>query len=248
MWRCAGAQVVGASHERSSKPCQDSMAYEVLDGTVFLAVIADGAGSASHAELGSRCVVDTVINETRILLTQGDCNLRDILRTAITAARESLVRLAADIGIALRELSTTVLAVLIGPHDGIAMQVGDGLIAVSEEPSDWIWVIWPQHGEFINTTTFLTDDEAIAKMEEAPLGPSVMDISICSDGLENLALNYSERIAHSPFFAALLKELHPLHEVDELSALSNQLRDFIGSDRIRSRSDDDISIIIATRR
>lgn len=248
MWRSAGAKAIGASHERASLPCQDSMAYDVIGGTIFHAVVADGAGSASHAKHGSQRVVDTVMETTRFLLSQGESDLREILFRAFSAARDSLIQLATELQIELRQLSTTVLAVLVGPHGGVAMQVGDGVIAVSEEAGQWAWVIWPQHGEFINTTSFLTDEDALVKMEEASLGPSVLDICICSDGLESVALNYSQREAHSPFFTALLKELHPLHDADEQAALSKQLEQFIVSERIRARSDDDISIVIATRR
>lgn len=224
------------------------MAFEVIGGTVFHAVVADGAGSASHAEQGSQCVVDSVMETTRSLIGEGESDLRKVLFQALTNARANLIHLAAELQIELKQLSTTVLAVIVGPHGGIAMQVGDGVIAVSEEAEQWAWVIWPQHGEFINSTSFLTDEDALAKMEEAVLGPSVLDICLCSDGLESLALNYSERSAHSPFFSALLKELHPLHDTDEQNALSQQLKQFIVSDRVRSRSDDDISIVIATRR
>jgi len=248
MWRFVNAQVTGSSHERTATPCQDSMACESVNGSTFLAVVADGAGSASHSEHGSKLVVDTVMAHARFCLAEGETDLREILYNGIAEARVRLIELASVIGVGLREVSTTVLAVIIAPHDGVAMQIGDGVIAISEDINEWCWVMWPQHGEFINTTSFLTDDEALQRMEEAKLPPTVLDICLCSDGLESLALNYIDRTAHSPFYSALFKELHPIYEADEMRVLSDKLELFIGSERIRSRTSDDISIILATRR
>jgi len=52
-WRVLGASVRGVRHLRDGTPCQDAHAWRALpDGRVALAV-ADGAGSAAHAEAGA---------------------------------------------------------------------------------------------------------------------------------------------------------------------------------------------------
>lgn len=54
--------VMGASHERSGLPCQDSSAFHVGEGYA-VAVVADGHGSKKHfrSNIGSRCAVEAVL-------------------------------------------------------------------------------------------------------------------------------------------------------------------------------------------
>jgi serine/threonine protein phosphatase PrpC len=64
-WRVVGASVAGTSHTRLGIPCQDSNLSEILPSGFLVAVVADGAGSAAHADVGSQLAVKTVINEAR---------------------------------------------------------------------------------------------------------------------------------------------------------------------------------------
>ena len=55
-WNVAAASVQGTSHIKRSQPCQDAHHWIVLDGTVLVAAVADGAGSVSLSSLGTAVV------------------------------------------------------------------------------------------------------------------------------------------------------------------------------------------------
>jgi serine/threonine protein phosphatase PrpC len=60
MWRYVARSANGTSHQQLDLPCQDYADCEVKDHYLFGAV-ADGAGSAKFAELGSRSVVKSAL-------------------------------------------------------------------------------------------------------------------------------------------------------------------------------------------
>jgi len=54
-WSVLGQSVIGTSHRARGTPCQDAFGFCTfgLDGERLVIVAADGAGSASHSELGA---------------------------------------------------------------------------------------------------------------------------------------------------------------------------------------------------
>ena len=59
-WPAAAAAVRGRSHERSGAPCQDAVLFLHRKGFVTVA-LADGAGSALHADVGARVAVAAAV-------------------------------------------------------------------------------------------------------------------------------------------------------------------------------------------
>jgi hypothetical protein len=69
-----------------------------------------------------------------------------------------------------------------------------------------------------------------------------------SDGLERLTLNLGSRSVHRPFFAAIFAPLLAAGGTGEIPDLSAALEEFLRSDSVAARTDDDLSLLIATRR
>jgi hypothetical protein len=128
------------------------------------------------------------------------------------------------------------------------LQIGDGVIVVSDISNEWSWVFWPQRGEYVNTTNFLTDADVLHRLEIESFPGVVTDIALMSDGLEPLALNYASKIAHEPFFYGMFLPLLKAKGEAGTKALSVSLERFLSSERIGSQTDDDVSLILATRR
>lgn len=246
-WRFATALAVGVSHVRAGMPCQDRLRCRT-SGSVLVAAIADGAGSAACAEEGAELVVATIVESITPDTSQPSEELADTLRSAIAAARDAVFALASQRGLPPREFASTVLAVVATESAAACAQLGDGLIAASEGGSEWGYVFWPQRGEFANTTYFLTDADALERLSVDSMPSSVTDFALMSDGLEPLALGYASQAAHAPFFTALFAPLHRQTESGFDNILSAQLLELIQSPRITSRVDDDISLVLATRR
>lgn len=249
MWRFATARAPGTSHIRSGLPCQDSLACSILEIDTLVAAVADGAGSAGEAALGARTVVQTVVETvTRALTVSGETDPLTLLTDAAIAARARLSAVAREQAIELRELASTLIAVISGPRGGAALQIGDGVIVVSEGSSDWSWAFWPQHGEYANTTHFLTDEQMAGSLQVGPLGAAVTDIALTTDGLERLALHYGSKSVYRPFFDGIFDPLHQARGAGEIAPLSLALDAFLKSERVSARTDDDVSIVLATRR
>ena len=56
-WVVVGASVQGTGHLKFSLPCQDAYAYKALNGSVLVAAVADGLGSAAYAQAGAQLAV-----------------------------------------------------------------------------------------------------------------------------------------------------------------------------------------------
>jgi hypothetical protein len=220
----------------------------VLPHDTFLAVIADGAGSAAMGEFGAEIAVNTVVAQLRRALEEGRSDFSALLREAAVQARKSVVSEAIKQGLEPRSFASTLLVIILVPEGGAALQIGDGVMVVSDGGNGWSWVFWPQRGEYANTTYFLTDDDAIERVQVETFSAAVSDVALMSDGLEPLALHYASKTVHDPFFNGMFRPLLQSDRPAEVFHLSESLQRFLSSDQVGSRTDDDVSVILATRR
>lgn len=249
LWRYAAGQATGSAHEKLGKPCQDRFACTTVDANATLiAVVADGAGTAEQAHIGAEIAVTTVSSIAQLAARAGRRDFPDVLREGATLARQRLLEAAADRQLAPRDLACTLLAVIVAPMGAAALQIGDGVIVVADKPLSWRWVFWPQKGEYANTTYFLSDERALERAEVQALNDDVLDVALMSDGLEQLAVQFASRKAHDPFFRSVLAPLHAEAGDGESARLSQGLATMLASPPVRQRTDDDASLVIATRR
>jgi len=249
LWRYAAGQATGSAHEKLAKPCQDRFACVTVDAhSTLIAVVADGAGTAEHAHIGAEIAVSTVSSIAQLAARAGRRDFTEVLREGATLARQRLIEAAADRQLQPRDLACTLLAVIVAPMGGAALQIGDGVIVVADQPLSWRWVIWPQKGEYANTTFFLSDEQSLARAEVQVLSDDVLDVALMSDGLEQLAVHFASRKAHDPFFRSVLAPLHAEPGDGESARLSQGLATLLSSPPVRQRTDDDASLVIATRR
>lgn len=248
MWRFAAARATGKSHLKSGLPCQDRLACMVLPHDAFIAVIADGAGSAAMGEFGAEIAVNTVVAQLRCALEEGRSDFGALMREAVAHARKAVVSEAIKQGLEPRSFASTLLVLMLVPEGGAALQIGDGVMVVRDGGNGWSWVFWPQRGEYANTTYFLTDDDAIERLQVETFSAAISDVALMSDGLEPLALHYASKTVHDPFFNGMFRPLLQSDGPSEVFHLSESLQRFLSSDQVGSRTDDDVSVILATRR
>jgi hypothetical protein len=248
MWRYAHACSTGASHLKRNEPCQDRVRCGGVGSTVIVA-IADGAGSAPRGGEGADAAVAAALACLEKSVSQNEPNWVAEIETAATAARGAIERAAASEGRPVRDFACTLLLLAAGAKGGAALQIGDGVIAVRRNDDEaWAWVIWPQKGEYANTTRFLIDPDAPSAWETAEIGSDVVDFAMMTDGLEGLALNFAARSAHDNFFEGLLAPLRGSAAQGLDALLSSGLTEFLASPRVTARADDDLTLVIATRR
>jgi hypothetical protein len=256
MWKYGFASVAGTYHLKSSTPCQDASRVEVVrdagGAEVLVAVASDGAGSATLAQLGSSLACDLFVDDVRSRIEGG--NTRALLSDNFIADWFVKFRGVAtgwsgpDSG-RIQDFACTLLAAVVWSDRAIYFQIGDGAIVESrrKEPDQYDVVCWPQQGEYANMTNFLTDADATKNVIREERSVAIDEVAMFTDGIQRLALDYRARSAHAPFFAPLFAWLRP--RPGGLSReLSDSLSVYLNSEKINSRTDDDKTLILATRR
>lgn len=254
-WKYAYASVKGTSHEKNGLPCQDASLCEILKDKngqdILVAVASDGAGSAPHSDQGSKLICSLFMDEMKALFATGQ-GTDDATETFFKAwlgyfQKEIAVR-AEEISCMPRDFACTFLCAIISNECEIFAQIGDGAIVVSNEPDLYSWVFWPHQGEYENTTFFATDVKATEWLQyERRKGMPCFEIAIFSDGLQRLALHYQTQSAHSPFFRPFFSALRS-QEQSVSEKYTQSLVSFLGSLPVNERTDDDKTLILATRR
>lgn len=251
-WVWAGARAVGTSHLAQALPCQDAFACRVWQRAgvppVLVAVLADGAGSAERADVGALLAATLVRDIVCEALDEGIHfdDVPELLRHAVTETRLALALKATHDGREINDYASTLLAVIAHPSGAVAGQIGDGAIVVDNGTDGWRAVHWPDHGEYANTTSFLTQEDALDNLRLEVIAGPVRRLSLFSDGLERLLLDFRAKAAHGPFFDRLLAPLEaaPLAGCD--AALSRDIKALLNSDKVNDRTDDDKSLVCAT--
>ena len=249
MWNVLCQSVRGTSHERDGAACQDySTAVEVPlpAGPVLVLACADGAGSAAHSQLGAQLACDALVSRLAVDLVATGGLTQVSRERAIGWARashEAVLAGAAIRGVEPRQFACTLLFGVLGPAGAAFGQLGDGAIVVRRDGRHQ-HVFWPQSGEYVNTTNFICDSRFESLLEFVWFDEPVDEVALLTDGLQSLALDFAKRAAHAPFFAPMFDVLRG-HEAPE--TLLVPLGEFLASPAVCQRTDDDKTLILATR-
>lgn len=254
-WRIAAASVVGTSHLKQGTICQDNHACSLLtdcDGrTVMVLVAADGAGSASLGAAGSHLACDTFHQSVADYLAEGGRVARIDRCTAqswLKCVQNVIGDCALEEGRVPRDYACTLLAAVVGEDAAASLQIGDGAIVVSDQPGEWAWVYWPQHGEFANITNFVTDKEAADRLDFGVAMQAVNEVALFTDGIERLVLHCATKTVHAPFFEKMFEPVRALENEGLDAGLCRGLERYLASPVVCERTDDDKTLILATRR
>jgi hypothetical protein len=254
-WRVALASTIGTSHIGSGTPCQDSALHRELktdNGPVMVVVVSDGAGSAAYSDVGSRLATETLL-ELIAHYFENDGRLEAIDRQQAIAwvgqTAEALVACAKENGHSIRDYACTLLGAIVGEKSAAFLQIGDGAIVVKPHSEEgWSYIFWPQHGEFANTTNFIISPNALDILEFEYDPWELDELAMFSDGIEILVLHEASKSVHDPFFDAIFPPVRASVAIGLDSKLSEGLEKYLGSPKICERTDDDKTLVLATRR
>jgi hypothetical protein len=232
------------------------------NGSLILAV-ADGAGSARHGAVGAHNAVYVAINAIgQILDEQDDLSSQDEWGCAIENVLQDTQAEIADLpvkwqemqlkgtespndeqALSLSDFATTLLIAIITPAWIVAAQIGDGAIVVQYDDQTVDVLTQPNHGEYFNQTSFVTDYDYLqyAQITSIQHLPIVKGIAMFTDGLENLALDFATKAAYPPFFLPLFRFAERAESTQE------ELEAFLSSERVCKQTDDDKTILLAVR-
>jgi hypothetical protein len=255
VWRYVIATSIGTSHIKQGLPCQDYAKCLVTpdknNAPVLITVVSDGAGSAENSHIGSELACTLFIESAAAYLSENTVAAIDSAMTQawLQKIRDAIQQRAESDEKRPRDYACTFLAAIIGQDRAAYVQIGDGAIVVSDgEESNWGWVFWPQRGEFANTTFFLTDDNALERVcfDTAEIPP--LEVALFTDGIEPLVLEYATQTAFAPFYDKMFPPVRTATAEGLNSDLSLSLEKYLASPSVCDRTDDDKSLILATRR
>lgn len=248
--RLLAARVRGRSHAHVGSYCDDDYRLASHDASgVHLIIVADGAGSASHARYGSKLAVNAAADTILALLddpgkphhklAHADSATRkqiadNLIANALHAAVSAHKTAAQQAGIAEKALSCTLLIALTLPLAGggwysAGYQVGDGAAALWHPENGALHLLGvADSGAYSGETQFLTaaqlqpdDIQRRIRTIETAAAPTVI---LMTDGVSDPKFETDAALENPQRWQALWDELQaPLAADDPKTALHEWL-------------------------
>ena len=237
--------VIGEAHKRGGIPLQDYSLYRELGTSTSVLVVADGAGSALHAEEGSRLLAESVANDIA-----GDClrnpfrnleRFRSSLLSSIYKVRSNIIENRNN----LDDFHSTLIVVLIGEDQSYWAHLGDGLIAFffrSRAQADLCAAVVspPENGESKNETFFFTNPNLEQHIRVGRVPERILGCLAVTDGMEDFIFDpkygVKEKFCIPLFHQFLLQE----NNQDQTYFINSVLTD----ERTNAYTNDDKSLAL----
>jgi hypothetical protein len=238
-WRVFAASSIGKGHIDGGLPCQDACG-SAIENDRLVAVVCDGAGSASQSDIGAReCVVSICKSLSSVVASSSSGITPLTIEQAVDAARAHLQLRADNLGFPLRELACTVVGVMLFQDGGCLFHIGDGMAVVELADGSTILSL-PENGEYANETYFVTDDDWRPHLRTTPFSGTIRCISLMSDGAMPFAVNRGKTGMFGPFIDPVRAYLATVSETEGSEALLAT----ISAERTWSITSDDKSILL----
>jgi hypothetical protein len=251
-WKWAAAKAAGTSHLRAGEGSDDFGGCALIRGPgadTFVLAASDGAGSAQHSAVGSRlATLSFVKSASEYLRSGGDVSTltRQTALEWLDAVRDRIFRAAETLECGPRDLATTLVGCLVAPHHAACIHVGDGAMVFRfANTTEWQIGSWPTHGEYASTTYFVTDDPE-PNVVVSHIEGEVKEVSVFTDGLERLVLEFATQTAFTPFFDRIFAAFKDAHGGRDRQ-ISEHLRRLLESRQVCDKTDDDKTLLLAKR-
>lgn len=248
-WKYVGTCAIGSAHEGRGFVCQDNCFVSTLEAPsgkeLLLAVAADGAGSAEYGHLGAEIACDVVKEQLEEYLGDEVAISEDHVHVILAKIKDQIETAAQLKESSPREYACTLVVAFLDEGESLFFQIGDGAIIMREQDELSI-VFWPNSEEYANLTHFVTDANATDFLQVKWFDHPTEEVAIITDGLQLLALDYKLKSPHGPFFEPMFRTLRNATKED-YERIDMELREFLVSPKVNERTDDDKTLIIATR-
>lgn len=244
-----GAACIGESHKRNGLPLQDS--FEVFGDSAqkyAVAVVSDGAGSARHAEVGSKRICSILAKEFRRLCEAGPTVSFPAFKETVSFAIQSTRRSLVDDGYSLADCHATVVATLAFDDKCFLVHLGDGIhVVFIREPNGTIaaCVSEPENGDASNETFFYTEDDWHNHLRLTEIPREVLACLLMSDGMEEFVWNPKAGLK-LPFCRPLLQKSRDA--VISGQDLNATLSDVVSDERTNKFTNDDKTLCLVLRK
>jgi hypothetical protein len=233
------------------KGCEDAIHFTIVrdeqGGETVICCASDGAGSAEYAAFASALCTDTVGERLAAIVAGGrkveEADIYSICEEVYDTLKAEADRRETD----LNEFSCTLLGCCVSGGRSVFFQIGDGAIVRNDSTDFFRAVWWPHNGEYLNSTAFLVDDNTLKDLRILVTDEPVAEVALFTDGLQMLALNMDGECAHQPFFHDLFRIVRMAVTEEDTAILGKKLEEYLDSDSVNRRTDDDKTLFLATR-
>ena len=250
-WRVARASVIGQSHLNQETECQDRFlcrSVKTGKGEVLIAAVADGAGSTTDGGRGAETACELFVAQASEFLKIASVKSlsEDFGKRWIEFFQSKIKEIAGKEEKEMREFASTLVGAIIGKKEAVFYQVGDGgsVFSTNGKPESYKFGLDPIEAEYVNATEFLTDDAATENLRFVRLEEKIEDLILFSDGIFAVAVDYQTSKPHEPF---LMPMIAPLRKGNSGNELNEKLEKFLASPKLNEKTDDDKTIILASR-
>lgn len=243
-WHLLGASVTGRAHLARGSGNQDALvAATTRDGTLLLAV-ADGAGSAAQSATGARVAAETAVAS----LAGSDLSDPEAaLLAALDQSTRALSALARRNAQPPREYACTLLLSVATDDSVCALQLGDGAI-IYEAGGEVQRLTRAWRSKFAGETVFVTSPDAREQASVTRIAAAgVNGLALLTDGLEPVATDLGSGTPFAPFFVPLFSFTAAGGAEADQQRRTKQLKELLGSERVRSRTHDDTTLLLAAK-
>lgn len=254
-WKAIARYVTGTSHQEQKIPCQDCGNYRIFKD-VIVGAVADGAGSAKYSHFGSELAVETALKYLsriseypqkrkrfweKFSQPLSEPEAKHLFTKTVNHVIAELKKQAKNKDYSVNDLACTLLVFVATPEWVAAMQIGDGFIVMGSQNAKYQMLFKPDKGEFFNETTFVTSVNALEEMQVQVISEKQEFICASTDGLEKVAIRFSDWQPFPPFFKPL--EAY-LRETEQPENNDQYIIDFLKSGRLNARTDDDKTLLL----
>ena len=240
--RWASASKIGTAHLEVNGELQDAYIVAPLSNNFYLALVADGAGSAKYGKYGAWITCRRFCQNAREFSKNGKLPTSSDIEDWIDAIRDELCVHAERRKEKSREFATTIAGVIFNETDVTWFSVGDSAV-VARRDGDWEVLCWPENGEYASTTYFLTDNPS-PRLHVTNDSNQYSAFCLFTDGIADIAISYNENCAHKPFFDAMIASVDKSDGDARLPDLSKALKNWLCSEKVCERVDDDKTLIL----
>ena len=248
-WMAALDYRQGTAHRAAGIPCQDFGRLVQLDEDTIIAALADGAGSARFSHYGARAAVDCALPWLKDRLSNNRGSRGRLTTLSVEALFDGLVqtiqkelnRIAHENRHTPRDYACTLTLIALSPNEIHAAQSGDGLAVARQREGDYTLLIAPDHGEYVNETSFITDLDAQDHLHLSSLSAPIRFVGAATDGLAGVSVDNRQNSPHAPFFAPMETFARQSTSAGDVH---NGIRDFLASQRLAEKSTDDLSLML----
>ena len=206
--------------------------------------VADGAGSVSQGGEGAMLAVNEAMAYMSQKVQGGELGLNDVLATnMVLTIRQRLFAEAEAKELAVRDFACTFLGLISSPDGTLIMQIGDGGVVVDLGHGLQL-PLTPMAGEYANMTHFITDEDAVSRLETFTSTERAHKVAAFTDGIQRLALIMLDNSPHVPFFTPFFNGLAAATQ-EQLDLLPELLKQFLSSPAVNERTDDDKTLALA---